>query len=234
VAIAYQSESTASDNTVNVPSGTVDGDLLVAVLGDGGSEFTAPSGWTTVDSYEVYPAATDWSWVGYIIVSGTPPSSYTWGGGTGTTRAVIQRFSGVGSYGGSAAQSNTNSTTLTCPSVTPDQDNSLVVFTGAGFHQDSQTNPSGYSNVYSSSVASGVPEVYIASLVQGTASATGSVNSTGWYALSDFTQRGVHLWFREAGGGSESVAVVTSLSLSLDIQNFVHMFGRDSVRRRGL
>jgi hypothetical protein len=81
--------------------------------------------------------------------------------------------------------------------VTPDQDNSLVVFTGVGFHQNSETNPSGYSNIYTSANTGGVPEIYIASLVQGTASATGSVNSTGWGAFSGLDQRGVHLWFRD-------------------------------------
>jgi len=204
MAITYESESTASSLTINVPSGTADGDLLVAIMGDGGAELTAPVGWTTVDSYRHYPSGNDWVWFGYIIVSGSPPTSYTWTGGGTNTRGVIQRFSGVAAYGGAAAQSNTNSTILTCPSVTPSQDGSLIVFCGGGFVSGTPTTPLGYSNSYATSSLSNSPELLIASKVQVTAASTGSVDSSGWRSYSNLDQRGVHMWFTQSGGGGSS------------------------------
>jgi len=201
--IAYESQSTSLTNTVNVPSGTADGDLLVAIFNDGSSEPTAPSGWTVVDSYVHYPAGSDWVWVGYIIVSGTPPASYTWGGATGISKAVIHRFSGVGSYGGANSQANTNSTTMTYPTVTPDEDGSLVVIAGGGYYSSIPPPPvSGYSNLTLSVSRSGIAEYCLGSLVQVTASPTGSVDQTGWQAYSGLDQRGTHLWFRPAAVAS--------------------------------
>lgn len=230
MAIAYESTSTSSTNTVNVPSGTADGDLLVAVLGDGSSEFTAPAGWTTVDSYEHYPSGNDWVWVGYIIVSGTPPASYTWGGGTGITKIFMQRFSGVGSYGGFAAQSNTGSTILTCPSVTPDEDNALIVFTGGGFATSMPSVPAGYTNEQYGGGSSGVPELFIASLIQGSAAATGDVDSTGWNAFSGLEQRGVHVWFREAASTSPITGTASlAFTASGDIKGSGDLSGASSL-----
>ena len=202
MAIAYESESSSSSNTVSVPSGTVAGDLLVGAIGSGAAELVAPAGWTTIDSFEHYPAGSDWVWVGYIVVSGTPPASYTWTGGGGTTRAVIQRFSGVDSFGGFAAQSNLASSTLTCPNVTPNVSGSLVVFYGGGFYVNTPSTPVGYSNFHLSGGTSGVPELMLGSLVQGSAASTGSVNSMGWASYAGLTQRGVHMWFRPVGSGS--------------------------------
>jgi chitodextrinase len=90
VAVALAGTPTTSDTsasggstTVNVPSGAVVGEVLVAFLmaGPSAPPFSAPSGWTTLQTGHDGGAggALDTAlWLGYRVVTGTEASSYTW------------------------------------------------------------------------------------------------------------------------------------------------------------
>lgn len=208
MAIAYESAAAAASATCSVPSGTASGDLLVGVLvEDAGGAITPPAGWTELRDVQTF-ATSQRFWAGYIIVSGTPPSNYTWTGAGSTVRTQMQRFSGVASYGGSAFQDNGNTTTNVAPTVTTDADNSLVVWAGGGLATSTPATPSGFSNAVSD-FASGRTDYLLCSRILASAGATGTASSTGWLAFDPAVhQHAGHMWFRPSGGGGGSALPV--------------------------
>ena len=83
---------------INKPSGTVEGDLLVAVIYNrqGPGTFTPPSGWTEIASGYLVSFGVSWGYF-YKAATASEPSSYTWTDGyAGTTWAgCILRISGA-------------------------------------------------------------------------------------------------------------------------------------------
>lgn len=105
----------------------------------------------------------------------------------------------MGLYGGSDSERNNSTTVCTALTVTPDEDNCLVVFFGGGTANASPSVPGGYSNASGPRIDS--HRTRVASLVQGSAAATGAVTSGNWYASSSYYQCGFHAWFRPAAAG---------------------------------
>lgn len=204
MAIVHESASSARSLTCNVPAGTADGDLLVALVSVenliGSSTLTNPAGWTQVYRTQNVSSSRDHEFVlSYIKISGTPPASYSWSYGDSydDSYTFIHRFSGVDDFQGYTINGSTNSTTATALSITPDTDGSLVVwFCGGNMPTSTASTPSGFSNASKQKEA--LPDSLLCSLIQGTASATGNKISSGWFAGTSFTQYAGMAVFRPA------------------------------------
>lgn len=85
-------DTATSTYTVNKPTGTAAGDVLVAVIANvGAATFTPPSGWTSIETEAADSAVRIGAW--YKVAGGSEPSSYAWSLST-TTKG----FGWIGAY----------------------------------------------------------------------------------------------------------------------------------------
>ena len=96
MAVAFQSESHATvlvDATVvTKPTGTVDGDLLIVVLGSrSGTIDSVPSGWALVDSQDTAPGSNIIAYA-YWKVASSEGTDWTWGWTTSSTTRLWSAF----------------------------------------------------------------------------------------------------------------------------------------------
>ena len=112
--------STASGTTVvvNKPTGTVDGDLMVALIANGvnGSTITGPAGWTVREAKTTFRNFTV-----LTKVAASEGGNYTFtvsAGGAQALGGVIASYSGATGYDVSAQGAQATSTTHDAPSVT--------------------------------------------------------------------------------------------------------------------
>ena len=133
VALLSVSSNSANANTVTVtkPSGTADGDYLVATAGTRGGTCSAPAGWTSVGevTYD-----TNRSTVFYRIASSEGASYiFTNNGGASGIAVGITAITGAatGTAPTYAGQANASSSTATAPTITPAA-NSLIMLVCSG------------------------------------------------------------------------------------------------------
>ncbi|HEX6938314.1 MAG TPA: hypothetical protein VF158_02805, partial [Longimicrobiales bacterium] len=118
--------------TLNVPSGTTDGDYLLAVVSAYSNRvITPPSGWTEVEG--LADASPFVQIRAYARVASSEPASYNWGldlarpfGGC-MLRIDGQHATTPVDDSASAVDPDTNDTTATMPSVTTTADDTLLV-----------------------------------------------------------------------------------------------------------
>lgn len=128
---------TATSIAVNVPAGTVDGDVMVAVVfttGGTGAEISAPAGWTTVNNTEV---GTVLAVATFYRVASSEPASYTFTFDTTSSRqggAIISSYSGVDNTTpvdvNDVLTESASDANFDCPSVTTTVDDCMLVCTG--------------------------------------------------------------------------------------------------------
>lgn len=155
--VAFGSATTASTGsgqanslTINKPSTTVSGDLLVAVIMIEAQNptITLPSGtggtWNNFPTTVKFTIGTSNTMMAayYAIANGSEPASYTFSGGTNTQWVgSITNYKGVNTTTPIEAQSSTNfgagGTTATALTVTPSTNNARVVSV-FGAEQDAQ------------------------------------------------------------------------------------------------
>jgi hypothetical protein len=155
--VAFGSVSTGSTGsgqatsvTINKPSTTVSGDLLVAVIMIEAQNptITLPGGgggtWTNFPTTVKFTTGTSNTTIAayYAVANGSEPASYTFSGGTNTQWVgAITDYKGVDTTTPIEAQSSTNSgtggTTATALTVTPSTANARVVSV-FGADQDAQ------------------------------------------------------------------------------------------------
>ena len=187
-AIAYESHTTAvlgTDNsslTINVPSGTVTGDLLLAAIATDSAETVAtPAGWTLVDrgnNTEVTLA------VFYRFAPATVPASYTFSWGTGNNEqatGAMFRFTGVNAttpLDTAATYAGAASATPTAPTITTVTNGARIVRIFAADDDDLNGTPypAGHIGRVSaeSNTGSGTCTLGVAETSQATAGATGT------------------------------------------------------------
>lgn len=134
MAVAVRSVSTNTANATSVivtkPSGTTDGDYLLACGVAKGGTPTPPAGWTQVDSR--VSDSIDRSIIWYRIAS-SEGASYTFT--CDNTNIAVGMFAITGAATGTAptanGQANASSSTCTAPTITPAA-NSLILLFGAG------------------------------------------------------------------------------------------------------
>ena len=190
----YESTATATEHTVDKPSGTADGDLLVAAMStDGVETLTPPNGWIAIIE-DTKDAMTFYVW--YKIAS-SEPDDYTFTVSASEACVLsILRFSGhdssnpinvLGSVKGYDIAPN-------CPDVTTTVDDTLVLRL-FGADDDDVTEDSGYPDgligvfVRGSDEAGGEASAGAAYIVQESAGATGTAafsltSSEQWIAVT--------------------------------------------------
>jgi hypothetical protein len=104
--IASTNTTTTTSLSINKPTGVVQGDVLIAVISQGGNNTTAPTctGWTLIASTNLGGTGVRYGAVLYRIAGATESAtnSYTFTLGSGTSHAVgaINAFYGVNTTGG--------------------------------------------------------------------------------------------------------------------------------------
>lgn len=191
--------SSATAVTVNKPSNTADGDLLLALVvsrnGDSGYS-SVPSGWTLVPGQPSIPAGSgSLRWYSKPIPSAAAETatSYTWSGASvsGRVCAVVGRVTGwhpstpidaISASVGTVVGANTTSATLTGPAATATVPNTLVL---SGMYAnnvsggDYMVAPSGSTVVAQAVTSTGAANSHI-QIAQNAQSAAGSTGSKQW------------------------------------------------------
>lgn len=225
---AYTDWGGSTSAIVNKPTGTVEGDLMVAVYVSATGAFygtvadlTPPSGWTTVSELLISNAPI----VGlyYKIAGASEPSTYTWSVNDGGDRCLGIATVTTGTFDATTPVGTTNgvdwsrlfqpssSTSVTAPTITPAVDECLgIAFYGATSGGFTWTTPSGYTERFDGTNGGPSMSIHTKAL---TTSATGSVTATASSAVGTNEGAGVLFAVRPvAGGGPATVTRTGSLS----------------------
>lgn len=147
--VAFGGSTTGTEDqgnsvTINKPSTTATGDVLIAVISTQGQNptITPPTGWTSFK--EIVNGATNFTMEAFWIVAGSSePASYTFGTGSGNTRWAggISVYKGVGLNSGNPIDVNGTASTTThvAPAITTTATNSRVVSVYVLDHDAPQT-----------------------------------------------------------------------------------------------
>lgn len=211
---AASNNANTSSLSVNRPTGTVDGDVLIAVVAWWIETLTPPSGWTQIGSTQTWNISGEDVFVrAYYRVASSEPTSYAWGlSGTNDIAVSIATYYNVNT--GSvvdvqAGQTNAANTSMTAPSVSPTTDADMLLFLG-GAGSDSAgsataTPPSGMTERADATAGTWI-KTYIAEQLLTAAGATGTRVAT----LSTSENNAgilVALTPSSSGGGNTSVIV---------------------------
>lgn len=150
--IAYRAgntggNATGTDVTVTKPTGTVDNDILFAMLYREGGTWTLPAGWTQIREVN---DGTIWTTTAWKRAS-SEGASYVFQLSASTWRTVaVAAYSGVRTSGNpyetDNGQTGTNSSAMDAPTITTTSANDMVVWSGADFSGNAvTTGPAGYS-----------------------------------------------------------------------------------------
>ncbi len=150
-AVAFRSATTTNNTTscntqsvtVNVPAGTVNGDVMVVGVQYGGStQMTTPAGWTLINHVNNSFSTTQ-NLTTFYRVASSEPASYTW-----TMPSLVCWITAAGSYSGVSNSSPvdaqtivgvTTSTSLVANAVTTTAANDMIVTIFAGYNGTSTT-----------------------------------------------------------------------------------------------
>jgi myo-inositol-hexaphosphate 3-phosphohydrolase len=209
------SASGSSTTTVTKPTGTVSGDLLVAITfsDSDGTWLTAPAGFTQQGANG--SSAAGYGRVFTKAAGGSEPANYTFTGVVGSAKFchMIRVPNGATLDVTPVWSGNTsNTTTHTAPSVTPTRDNELlicatmaIVGSGAG---NTWTPPSGMTELTDQESNSGYASTSAAFLARGA--------STAGVATGTKTFTGSHASINTMGDLSVSLVVAGSAGGTLD------------------
>jgi hypothetical protein len=159
VAIKPSTNATTS-LTIPKPTGTVQGDVIVAAITISGNiTFTPPSGWTSIQSgVTAGNEITTQSW--WLAAGASEPSSYTWSWttfGAQLATGTMAAYSGVDTStpidASGKSVNNTASTTVNAPSVTTTHANDQLVLV-LGANTSTSLNPN-VTNVQADAAAYG-------------------------------------------------------------------------------
>ncbi|XAS63716.1 hypothetical protein VUN84_15685 [Micrococcaceae bacterium Sec5.8] len=178
--------------TLNKPSGTAAGDVLVASFtADKNPAASAPSGWTPiVNTLNISSGARVFAY--YHVVGSADPASYRW-----TLSAAVKWGGGMTAYRGvnkttpldskvvTATNTTYTATSITAPSITT-ASNKAMLIGGVGFDSSSPaaTAPSGWTERWE---AANAQIAELADKVQATAGASGTATWT-------FSAKAVSVW----------------------------------------
>lgn len=150
MAVAFQSASTKAwaeqdPITLDKPSGTVDGDLLIAIIGIGEGSLTVdsvPSGWTLIKTDAGTNANRLYS---YWKVAASEGASWDWGlSGSDDCAGVVLRFDGQSLltpvYASNGDSESNDDTPVFTDTITPTVANSLLIFPVLSVQNGSSTH----------------------------------------------------------------------------------------------
>jgi hypothetical protein len=186
------STGSPSQVTITKPTGTVENDCMYAVLSGDGGTITPPGGWTIVQSLP----ATDADQIFEVyqrVAGGAEGANYQFSlSGVFEVTAAILTYSGCDT----ASPVNTSSEragvtddadpqTVTATAITPSVNDSMILYFGSvdltNTAATTWTVPSTYTERFNEdgigSGAAGLCPLYVAELLQTTATSTGAVNA---------------------------------------------------------
>lgn len=163
--------------TIAVPTGTADGDVMIAIVQRGGASSLpdVPAGWTSIDSQSTGPSVRN-----YWKVASSEPASYDFTASSTNIAGVIATYRGVSTVSpintSVAWNRLATSTNITATTLTPSVHDCMIVFLGGGGGSTGTvTKPDGW-NAREERVGNQV--IVVADLLQTTATATGSITAT--------------------------------------------------------
>lgn len=227
MAIAYRSAGVLSygsraNSTINKPSGTADGDLLIAqfVLERDGSAHSAtpPAGWTLLDDFTFDAFSAYYrTYLYWKIAGGSEPSSYTWTHTTGLSSGLLVAYSGVNaSTPFDVAYSRADKildgpgdATAIAPSITTVTADTMLLTLRTSWDGNTVSPTSGWSERVDSTV------VYAQDRTQAVAGATGTVSLASGNASARVPWVIWQIALRPAGDDPEHKTSSTSISLGL-------------------
>ena len=212
---SVESTVAGTSGVVSVPAGTENDDVMVVVVSfriDGNAP-TAPAGWTLIRNDTYVSGSDDLHCYAYQRIASNEPADYTWTFSNATNFTiyiVTYRYVDTSPVDTSASTPGT-STTCTGPSVTPSNDNSMILFVGAAAGVPTYTPPSGYTEVLDIKSTDGATNVSstLAELLQPNAAATGDVTAT---LSASANNIGMQIVLRPSGGGGVSTPPPSSSS----------------------
>lgn len=178
---------------INKPTGTVDGDLLVAAIqltATANSISSAPSGWTA-EGNDGNPSSGVRLYI-YTKIASSEPSSWTWTLSATDAQGVVMRMSGApsSSYLDTSIFTKENSgsaTSITHAAITTTAADDMLLLITARGASGTNTPPSGWYELYDTALGSTGLEIALGS--QETAGSTGtkavsfssSGRAVGWF-----------------------------------------------------
>lgn len=207
-ASAVAGGSAAASVTVNVPAGTVNGDLLVVQIGwNENATLNNPAGWTQIreDQTGAGGVAALNSRLMYRVAA-SEPASYTWTFASGTRRIAgcMVNLTGadtaapIDSSSGQA-QDGTSTANVTAPTVDPVVADGFLLYFGASRSGTTFTPPTGMTERYDGANGSGVTvEMATEQLASGAATGT----RTGVLAAATTNGQAGQLVVIKAAGGA--------------------------------
>ncbi|MGW0795914.1 hypothetical protein [Streptomyces sp. NPDC002692] len=147
VATATNSSISTSSLACNVPTGTANGDVMVAIISRASSSATVstPSGWTVIPGFPVQNT-NGTTLCGFYKVASSEPASYTWSGSAQKWCIATMSYRGVDTGSpinvSSAAVDTTNRAAHASPSITTTVANCWIV---AGYGDRGSTSASTWS-----------------------------------------------------------------------------------------
>lgn len=195
VAEAYATSGTS--NTVNKPSGTVSGDVLVAIINvNANVTITAPADWVLIDEDDgIASTATVITY--YKVAGGSEPSTYSWSWGTNSRNGcAIACFSGsfdsdpsngTFSYSTQASSANTD---VTVSAMTLTAGCAMVFYLGA-YDQTAGATWGEPGSWVAATADDGTNNVYIG---YNTFASSGSTGSVAYTCSSTNSYKVMWLW----------------------------------------
>ena len=193
---------------VNKPTGTVEGDLLVACLtfNTGSSAtLTVPTGWTLIA--RTNQTTTVGLATYYRVAGASEAASYTWGSSSRWTIGII-RISGANTTTpiqvSAANSSGTASTSVGAPAVTTTAANSLVLAFYTNNNISTYTAATGTFEQYDAPYSATSPSNMLATFIKDVAGSTGTLtatssNSAAWAAQQVAINPSTNLIFNSSG-----------------------------------
>ena len=185
VLMALHNGSTLS---INVPTGTVAGDVMIAAIATTPSTvtITAPAGWTLIQAVTQTTATSNRVSTYYRVATATEPASYTWTLSTAHTGASggIVSYSGVDNttpINVSAGAATASALTHTAPSITTTVANGMLVTVHEYASARSWTPPAGMTervDIASRAASTAGVTLEMNELLLGAAGATGAMTAT--------------------------------------------------------
>jgi hypothetical protein len=207
--------------TINVPTGTLDGDVMVAEImaSIGNTTISTPTGWTQVPtiSPKINGTTAGIRSAMFYRVANSEPASYQWNFGTSQRGSgVIASFRGVdNTTPGDSVGTNASSTgaAITLPSYTTASNNAWLIGSGAlGSSTETITKPAAWTQI---AFVSGGQDSGLYYFPQATAGATGT---TSW-GKSGANEYNVIGWaLKPATGGTDVTVNVNALSMTMAAQ----------------
>lgn len=202
-AISGASTSTA---TVTKPTGTIENDLMVAVVVRESGSLSEESGWTQIFSQSFSGASLEVYWK---LAGASEPASSNWPLNNSSPISVsVSSFYNINisnPIGNFTYQANSNSTSMVAPSVTPVTTNDFLLFIGGISGNIRATAPAGMTEDVDFGL--GNTAVYVAKQLLSGSSATGNKTAT---LASSSSNAGGLITIRPSGSsGTNSSVTIT-------------------------